>query len=88
LAAARPALPSAYLTQQGRSHLVLEQSPEPANAWRNQRWDSFTFVTPNWMTRLPGAEYHGSDLDGFMSRNEIVTFFEQYVKAFQAARLL
>jgi putative flavoprotein involved in K+ transport len=74
---------SYYLTQQGRSHAVLEQSPQPANAWRNHRWDSFTFVTPNWMTRLPGAEYHGADPDGFMSRSEIVTFFEQYVERFK-----
>jgi putative flavoprotein involved in K+ transport len=74
---------SYYLTQQGRSHLVLEQSSQAANAWRNQRWDSFTFVTPNWMTRLPGTEYHGTDLDGFMSRSEIVTFFQQYVERFK-----
>jgi putative flavoprotein involved in K+ transport len=74
---------SYYLTQQGRSHLVLEQSSQPANAWRNQRWDTFTFVTPNWMTRLPGANYHGTDPDGFMSRSEIVTFFEQYVERFK-----
>jgi putative flavoprotein involved in K+ transport len=74
---------SYYLTQQGRSHVVLEQSSQPANAWRNQRWDSFTFVTPNWMTQLPGAEYRGTDLDGFMSRCEIVAFFEQYVECFK-----
>ena len=74
---------SYYLTQQGRSHLVLEQSSQAANAWRNQRWDSFTFVTPNWMTRLPGTEYHGTDLDGFMSRSEIVTFFQQYLERFK-----
>ena len=74
---------SYYLTHQGRSHVVLEQSPQPANAWRNQRWDSFTFVTPNWMTRLPGVEYSGPDPNAFMSRSEIVTFFEQYVERFK-----
>jgi cation diffusion facilitator CzcD-associated flavoprotein CzcO len=74
---------SYYLTQQGSSHVVLEQLSQPANAWRNQRWDSFAFVTPKWMTRLPGAEYRGTDLDGFMSRSEIVTFFEQYVERFK-----
>jgi putative flavoprotein involved in K+ transport len=74
---------SYYLTRQGRSHVVLEKSPQPANAWRNQRWDSFTFVTPNWMTRLPGAEYRGPDPNAFMSRSEIVTFFEQYVERFK-----
>jgi putative flavoprotein involved in K+ transport len=74
---------SYYLTQQGRPHVVLEQSSQSANAWRNHRWDSFTFVTPNWMTRLPGVEYQGADRDGFMSRSEIVTFFQQYVERFK-----
>jgi putative flavoprotein involved in K+ transport len=43
---------SYYLTEQGREHLVLEQSNKPAEAWRNHRWDSFTLNTPNWQTRL------------------------------------
>jgi putative flavoprotein involved in K+ transport len=47
---------SYYLTQQGRAHVVLERSLQAANAWRNQRWDSFTFVTPNWTARLPGSD--------------------------------
>lgn len=74
---------SYYLTRQGRSHVVLEQASHAASAWRNRRWDSFTFVTPNWMTRLPGMEYQGPDPEGFMSRSEIVTFFEQYVERFK-----
>ena len=35
-----------YLRQQGRAHTVLEQASQPAEAWRNHRWDSFTLVTP------------------------------------------
>jgi hypothetical protein len=35
---------------------MLEQTSQPANARHNQRWDSFTFVAPNWVTRLPGQE--------------------------------
>src|SRR5215470_6212931 len=58
---------SYYLSQQGRDHVVLEQSNQPGNAWRNHRWDSFVLNTPNWQTRLPGAEYQGDDPDGFMS---------------------
>jgi putative flavoprotein involved in K+ transport len=71
---------SYHLTQQGREHLVLEQASQPAEAWRNHRWDSFTLVTPNWMTRLPGAEYQGQDPDGFMPRDEIVAYFENYIE--------
>ena len=70
---------SYYLEQCNRDHLVFEKALQPGNAWRNDRWDSFTLNTPNWTFRLPGAEYDGSDPDGFMPRDEIVTRFEQYV---------
>jgi putative flavoprotein involved in K+ transport len=73
---------SDYLSQMGREHLVLEQASKAGNAWRNERWDSFTFVTPNWMIRLPGAEYQGDDPDGYLPRDEIVRYFEQYVERF------
>ncbi len=73
---------SYYLSQSGREHLVLEQAAQAGNTWRNERWDSFTLVTPNWAFRLPGAEYQGADPDSFMPRDEIVTRFEQYVDRF------
>jgi len=69
---------SYYLTQAGREHIVLEKSPEVADAWRNRRWDSFTLVSPNWTFKLPGAEYADSQPDGFMPKSEIVRRFEQY----------
>ena len=68
---------SYYLTQQGRAHTILEQASQAAEAWRNHRWDSFTFITPNWMIRLPGAEYQGDDPHGFMPRDQIVAYFEK-----------
>src|ERR1700719_4812727 len=49
------------LTQEGREHVALERAPAVANAWRNQRCDSFTLVTPNFQVRMPGAEYSGDD---------------------------
>jgi putative flavoprotein involved in K+ transport len=70
---------SYYLTQQGHPHLVLEQASRPGHAWRTDRWDSFTLLTPNWSIRLPGAEYQGDDPDGFLARDALVTYFEQYV---------
>jgi putative flavoprotein involved in K+ transport len=74
---------SYYLEQENREHVVLEQAAEPANAWRNQRWDSFTLVTPNWTLRMPGAEYDGPDRNEFMPRDKVVDYFERYVDRFQ-----
>jgi len=74
---------SYFLVQQKHEHIILEQAAQPANAWRNERWDSFTFVTPNWSIKMPGAEYNGNDPDGFMPRDEIVKYFEQYVERFR-----
>src|SRR5262249_42917090 len=73
---------SYYLTQQDRPHVVLEQAAQAGNAWRNHRWDSFTLNTPNWQSSLPGAEIASDDPDSFLSRDEIVTYFEKYVEQF------
>jgi len=74
---------SYYLTQESREHVVLERAPAVANAWRNQRWDSFTLVTPNFQVRMPGAEYKGNDPYGFMSLAEVVEYFDNYVERFR-----
>lgn len=74
---------SYHLAQRGREHIVLEQAARAGNVWRNERWDSFTLVTPNWALRMPGAEYDGPDRDAFMARDEIVAYFEDYVDRFQ-----
>lgn len=70
------------LQQRGCEHVVLEQAAQPAQAWRNDRWDSFTFVTPNWTVKMPGAEYRGNEPDGFMERAEIIRYFEDYAECF------
>jgi putative flavoprotein involved in K+ transport len=72
---------SYYLTQQDREHIVLEQNHRIAESWR-RRWDSFTLVTPNWMLRLPGFPYDGNEPDGFLSRDQVVAYLEQYVALF------
>jgi putative flavoprotein involved in K+ transport len=74
---------SYHLKQRGQEHIVLEQAAQAGNAWRNDRWDSFTLNSPNWAFRLPGAEYQGDEPDGFMAREEIVATFERYVQRFQ-----
>ena len=74
---------SYYLSQEGHEHVVLERAPAVANAWRNQRWDSFTLVTPNFQVRMPGAECNGTDPYGFMSLAEVVKYFDDYVERFR-----
>ena len=74
---------SKQLSDRGVDHVVLEQG-EVADSWRNQRWDSFTLLTPNWQTRLPGAAYEGDDPDGFLDRAGIVSFLEGYAQRVDA----
>jgi putative flavoprotein involved in K+ transport len=72
---------SYYLKQHNHDHLILEKAHQPAEIWR-ERWDSFTLNTPNWMVTLPGAPYEGDHPDHFMTREEIVAFFEDYIERF------
>jgi len=74
---------SYFLKQHGREHVVLEQAAVPGNVWVNQRWDSFTLVTPNWAFRLPGAEYDEDDPHAFMPREKVVENFKSYVSRYQ-----
>lgn len=74
---------SYYLKQERREHVVLERASAVANAWRNQRWDSFTLVTPNFQVRMPGAEYDGDDPYAFMSLADVVQYFDDYVERFK-----
>lgn len=74
---------SYHLAQRDRENVVLEQAAQPANVWRNNRWDSFALVTPNWSFRLPGAEYDGPAANGFMERDEIIARLEQYIEKYR-----
>src|SRR6516165_5544323 len=67
---------SHYLRRLSVDHVVLEQADRPGEAWRNHRWDSFTLNTPRWQSRLPGVRYRQDDPDGFMPKNEVVSYFE------------
>ena len=74
---------SYHLKQLGREHIIFEAADIPAHVWRDDRWDSFTFVTPNWAIQLPGAGYEGRDPDGFLKKDEILAYFEGYVEKYQ-----
>jgi putative flavoprotein involved in K+ transport len=77
---------SVYLQQRGIDHLVIEKH-DPVHAWRDQRWDSFCLVTPNWQCKLPGWPYAGDDPHGFMRKNEIVDYLAGFVKHVDAPLL-
>lgn len=74
---------SHVLAQRGVDHVVIERG-EVANAWRTERWDSLRLLTPNWMCRLPGQAYDGSDPDGFMAVPDVAAFIERYAARTQA----
>jgi putative flavoprotein involved in K+ transport len=74
---------SRCLSDRGVDHVVLERS-EVANSWRTQRWESFTMLTPNWQTRLPGLVYDGNDPNGFMTGSEVVAFIQSYAHVIEA----
>lgn len=71
------------LTERGVDHVILERG-EIGRAWREDRWDSFCLVTPNWSITLPGAEYAGDDPNGFMDRDDFVEHLEAWAKSFNA----
>ena len=70
-----------YLMQEGVEHVVLERR-QRFGSWRNNRWDSFCLVTPNWQCRLPGWPYKGTDPDGFMLKHEIVDYLDGFAESF------
>jgi len=70
-----------YLCAAGIEHVVLERA-EKFESWRNNRWDSFCLVTPNWQCRLPGWPYRGADPDGFMLKDEIVEYLDGFAASF------
>ena len=74
---------SAELKSEGIGHVLLEKHRRGHN-WREFRWDSFCLVTPNWQCQLPGFDYvrdfGGTDPHGFMQREEILDYFDAFVR--------
>ena len=70
---------SRELWRAGVEHVVLERG-RVGQTWRD-RWESFCLVTPNWSVQLPGHHYDGDDPDGFMLRDEVVSYLERYAEA-------
>lgn len=70
---------SHFLKRRGLEHLVLERN-RVGHAWREERWDSFCLVTPNWQCRLPDFPYAGPARDGFMVKDDIVAYVEAFAR--------
>ncbi len=77
---------SHYLTQAGIDHLVVERRTA-THTWREQRWDTFCLVTPNWQCALPGHPYDGDDPHGFMKKDEIVRYLDGFIAKIDAPLL-
>ena len=73
---------SYHLTRKKIDHVVLEKS-QIGHSWRNQRWDSFCLVTPNWQCNLPDFPYAGPEPKGFMKKADIVAYLEAFAASFQ-----
>jgi len=73
---------SYYLGLRGVDHVVLERH-RVGYEWRERRWDSFCLVTPNWQCQLPGFPYRGPEPDGFMARDDVVRYLEEYAASLE-----
>jgi putative flavoprotein involved in K+ transport len=65
------------LQKHGVDHMIFEKH-RIGHSWRNDRWDTFCLVTPNWQCRLPDFPYSGNDPKGFMLKDEIVEYIEAF----------
>lgn len=74
---------SRLLTELGVDHVVLERGTL-AHRWRTRGWDSLTLLTPRWFSRLPHWRWTGPDPHGYMSRDEVVGYLEDYAVSFAA----
>ncbi|MHA2227459.1 MAG: flavin-containing monooxygenase [Candidatus Hodarchaeales archaeon] len=71
-----------FLKKEGIDHIILEKAEQPAFAWREKKWDSFTLLTPNSMNNLPGVTYKEFNFppDEFLPKDKIIKYFEDYIE--------
>ena len=74
---------SYHLSRLGRRHVILERS-RIGESWRSERWDLPMFQFPNWAIRLAGYGYQSDDPNGFVHKDEVVRFLEDYALRIQA----
>jgi cation diffusion facilitator CzcD-associated flavoprotein CzcO len=61
----------------GIDHVVLERGRTAAR-WDSHTWKSLRLLTPNWLSRLPGHRYRGTDPAGFMAAAEVGDYLRSY----------
>lgn len=71
------------LTAEGIDHIVVERGAI-GQAWRSERWDSLTLLTPNWANGLPGAPYCGADPHGYQKVGAFAAGLTRYAALFGA----
>ncbi|MGF9566195.1 MSMEG_0569 family flavin-dependent oxidoreductase [Neorhizobium sp. JUb45] len=74
---------SHYLKTHGIDHVVFEKKTV-AHKWKDERWDAFCLVTPNWQCQLPDHPYDGEDPHGFMVKDQIIAYVDHFVKKVDA----
>jgi thioredoxin reductase len=74
---------SYHLKRLGREHVVIERG-RVGQSWRSERWDSLMFQFPNSSIQLPGYAYKTDDPDGYVPKDEIVRFIENYAALIDA----
>src|ERR1700693_3817800 len=74
---------SYWLTRAGLDHVVFEKKTA-MHKWRDERWDAFCLVTPNWQCQLPGHAYDGPDPHGFMVKDQILDYLDSFRRKIDA----
>jgi len=68
---------SHLLADAGVEHVVLERGRVAAR-WDGHAWRSLRLLTPNWLSRLPGHRYRGTDPNGYMRASEVADYLRSY----------
>jgi putative flavoprotein involved in K+ transport len=70
-----------YLSQLGKSYLILDENPKLGTPWR-KRWDSLRLFTPNHSNHLPGMKFPGES-SYFPTKDEAAAYLEAYAGRYQ-----
>jgi putative flavoprotein involved in K+ transport len=69
-----------HLCELGHEHVVLERG-RVGERWHNERWDSMSLLTPNWLNVLPGQTVP-DDPHGFATRAAFAYRLGEYARSF------
>lgn len=69
---------SYYLKEKGIKHIIIEKN-EMLQTWKNERWDSFHLISPNWMTNIPGIKSRIPYNNEYMSGKEIYKYLKEFM---------